>query len=338
MADQIAAPQQQNRVIMVQRLLIKYSLPLCFFFAIVLALGWPVPGDVVHSCKVKDFSVLSTFNIFVIFFVNGLILRLSEVKGVFSIYFILIFLYSMATILFITPLTGLVVLNTPNLPVEFKIGFVLWCAAPTPGTSSVALTNAVNGNYVLALLLNITTNGLGIVTVPFFLNLVLEKFVRSIEINAMQLLIKLLCVVLLPFLVAIFLQCLSPKIREFGQKNKTILSIAVNVNAGLAVWQVVSKSQERIIQTKFSSVFMMLGIGILIHVVFLLANYTVSKIFRLEEKEKRAVLIVASSKSILIPLTVISYFEGDESIQGLFTVPVILSYIVQLFIDRLIVS
>eukprot|EP01024_Parvocaulis_polyphysoides_P015934 TRINITY_DN17055_c0_g4_i2.p1 TRINITY_DN17055_c0_g4~~TRINITY_DN17055_c0_g4_i2.p1 ORF type:complete len:402 (-),score=36.55 TRINITY_DN17055_c0_g4_i2:64-1269(-) len=323
----------------VKKWFVKNSLPVFVLIGIIIGLIFPLPGDFVYSFMVGDYHVVQTINVCVIFFVSGFTLRSSEIKEAFSIYFIIVYLYSSIVILFVTPLLGIAVLNVPYVQQGFIVGLVVMCTAPTTITSGATMVQAANGNYVLALVVTVSTNAIGVFTVPFILKLILQKFNYYIYINALQLLINLLLTVLLPLLVAFLLQNLHHKISNFSRKNKVFLGVFSNANLGVDIWQIISSSQKSIIQSKISIILLFLFFGFLMHLIYFGFNFFVVKIVgKWGEKEKRAVLILASQKSLAISVTLISYFGDEVGSKGIISLPCILAYIVQIIVDSIIVA
>eukprot|EP01026_Neomeris_dumetosa_P061491 TRINITY_DN5804_c0_g1_i1.p1 TRINITY_DN5804_c0_g1~~TRINITY_DN5804_c0_g1_i1.p1 ORF type:complete len:288 (-),score=33.26 TRINITY_DN5804_c0_g1_i1:685-1548(-) len=195
-----------------------------------------------------------------------------------------------------------------------------------------------NGNYALALMITVCSNVLGVLTVPFALKLILEGVVSGISINAEELLIKLLLTILLPLLIGKGVQMASKRVQEFGKQYKTELSLINNGSLVMIVWQTISSSQDSIIDTRFTSILLLIASGILLHFVYLTINYGVVKLGRFDVPERRAVLLLASQKTLPVSVTIISYFSADVGDQGLITLPCIIGHLVQLFIDSYIVS
>jgi sodium/bile acid cotransporter 7 len=83
-------------------------------------------------------------------------------------------------------------------------------------------------------------------------------------------------------------------------------------------------------------VIVLAGIGL--HVVLLAANWTATTpVLRLPEKERRAVLLMASQKTLPVAVTVISYLdEARWGGHGLIAIPCIVGHVSQLFIDAFI--
>jgi len=181
-----------------------------------------------------DFNIAKTINICTIFFISGLTLRSSEIKAAFSAYSALA--YSLIIILFITPFAGFAFLKIPYNPQEFAIGLAVFCAVPTTLTSGATLAMQANGNYALALMITVSSNVLGVITVPFVLKLILEGVVQGLQIDAIQLLTQLLSTILVPLIVGKIFRHLHRNIMNFGKNYKTELSLINNGSLVMIVW------------------------------------------------------------------------------------------------------
>ena len=103
----------------------------------------------------------------IIFFCSGLLLRTDEIQAAFSAW--RASGWGIVSILFITPAIGVVLAFQVPVQAEFQLGLALFCCMPTTLSSGIALTQQARGNVALALLLTVSTNLLGIFTVPFVL-------------------------------------------------------------------------------------------------------------------------------------------------------------------------
>eukprot|EP01024_Parvocaulis_polyphysoides_P049046 TRINITY_DN471_c0_g1_i1.p1 TRINITY_DN471_c0_g1~~TRINITY_DN471_c0_g1_i1.p1 ORF type:complete len:429 (+),score=39.89 TRINITY_DN471_c0_g1_i1:121-1407(+) len=320
----------------IKAFLLKNFLTVGLLLALFVGLTYPSPGDIIASQKMGDYNITKTMNICTIFFISGMTLRSSEIKAAFSAYSALA--YSLITILFITPFAGFAFLKIPYNPQEFAIGLAVFCAVPTTLTSGATLAMQANGNYALALMITVSSNVLGVITVPFVLKLILEGVVQGLQIDAIQLLTQLLSTILFPLIVGKIFRHLHRNIMNFGKKYKSELSLINNGSLVMIVWQTISESQQTIINTNLISILLLLISGILMHLVFFGFNYLAVKIIGWGEKEKRAVLLIASQKTLPVAVTIISYFGASVGNKGLITLPCILAYLAQLFIDSFIVS
>lgn len=79
--------------------------------------------------------------------------------------------------------------------------------------------------------------------------------------------------------------------------------------------------------------------AILLHFVFLFFNILLSWLLRFPEMERKAIIVMASQKNLPTAATIISYFDpATVGNLGLITIPCIVFYIMQLFIDSFIAN
>jgi hypothetical protein len=79
--------------------------------------------------------------------------------------------------------------------------------------------------------------------------------------------------------------------------------------------------------------------AIVLHFVFLFFNILVSWLLRFPEKERKAIIVMASQKNLPTAAVIISYFDpATVGNLGLMTIPCIVFYIMQLFIDSFIAN
>ena len=87
------------------------------------------------------------------------------------------------------------------------------------------------------------------------------------------------------------------------------------------------------------SFFAVFGIGAVVHLVYLAINYAVaSSVLRLPTAERKAVVIVASQKTIPVAMTVLELLPDAVGAKGLVAIPCILSHLVQILIDGVVVA
>ena len=98
--------------------------------------------------------------------------------------------YGLIAIVFVTTLMSLLVRIIPFKPEEFCIGLAIFCCVPTTLGVGVALTVEAKGNQALSILLTVVSNILGVVSVPFLLDLYMSGN-KTIRIDPSQLVYKL---------------------------------------------------------------------------------------------------------------------------------------------------
>lgn len=104
-------------------------------------------------------------------------------------------------------------------PEEFSIGLAIFCVMPTTLGVGVALTAASKGNQALALLLTISTNLLGIITVPYELRLLLRGS-NVVSVEPGPLILKLGLTVLVPAVIGKVLTSTSSTVSKFVDSNR----------------------------------------------------------------------------------------------------------------------
>lgn len=200
------------------------------------------------------------------------------------------------------------------------------------------MVTQAQGNGALALMLTVCSNLLGILTVPFTINLIISS-AGNVDIDTIELLLKLLFTILIPLLIGKTLRELSLRVQQFAKAQKTTLSLISNGSLIFIVWQTLSRSQEDLLDQKATDILIIIVAGIAMHVVYLVWNYGATTLLQLPFREKKAVLIMASQKTLPVSVTVISFLdELKVGNHGLLTIPCIVGHMAQLFIDAVIVS
>jgi sodium/bile acid cotransporter 7 len=329
--------------------LIKNFLVLGFLFAITLALVWPLPGRELGSPKAGDFPITQTICIVVIFFISGVTLKTADIKNALSARAALV--YGIVTILVVTPMLGFAIVQIPFEPPQFRYGLALFACVPTTLTSGVTLVTSAMGNGALALMLTVTTNILGVFTVPFILNAVLTSAPggndsgEAENSNAMvdaaaALLLKLVISIIIPMAVGKLVRENVASAPRFTAKYKVELGLLNNASLVAIVWMSVSKSRGQLVGASAASIVIIVCAGVLFHLLLLCLNWTMTTpVLKLPEFERRAVLLMTSQKTLPVAVTVISYLDEQKwGAHGLIAIPCIVGHVTQLFIDAFIAS
>jgi len=315
--------------------LIENFLPLGLATCLIVALAWDVPGKELSKPKVEGYGVVNSLGVIIIFFISGMCLKTADVKA--AIAAPVAVLYSLCAILFLTPMAGFIATQIPFSPSEFKIGLALFCCVPTTLTSGVALVSQAKGNAALALLLTVGSNVLGVLTVPFILRQVLDG--ANAKIDAIALFAKLGVTILGPLVLGKVFRELYAPVEGFTARNKVTLSLTNNSCLLIMVWLSMSNSASKLLKQPFERIVFVLLAGILLHVLFLLVNTTITHPLRIPWKERKAVILLTSQKTLPVSVTIISFLdESAVGEHGLIVIPCIIGHMSQLFIDAAIVS
>jgi sodium/bile acid cotransporter 7 len=222
-------------------------LPLGFALAMLVALTWPLPGETVGSGLIADVRAVQAANNAAVFLVSGLTLNLSDFKAAAQDWRAPTF--GLFAILGVTPMLGFAALRLPLRPHEFAVGLAIFCVVPTTLGVGVALTAAAKGNQALALALTVSTNLLGIATVPYLLQAVLAGSSEAalVRIDPADLAIKLLFTVLVPTAAGVAAKRASPRLEAWVKAHRTGLSLFSHCNLVCIVWQTLSAASATLL-------------------------------------------------------------------------------------------
>eukprot|EP00884_Botryococcus_braunii_P020326 jgi/Botrbrau1/6978/Bobra.0165s0014.1 len=306
-----------------------------------IALGYILPG-VGLVLSDLGFQTWSTFAIFVI---SGLNLRRKEAERALSARAAIAF--GVVSILLLTPLMSLAVLQLPLAPRELAIGLAVFCCMPTTLSTGIAMTEAVGGNTALALLLTVATNLLGIFTMPFILCSVLGSAGSAVKIAPAPLLKSLIKSILIPLLIGAGARAYVPGVASFAFANRKQLSIVSALFLGLVPWMQISRAVTSNVSITLSGLLSVMAVGMIVHIVYLAANITAVHVLQLggktEDDEvrgvRRALVLVTSQKTLPIAATVLSQLAGVlPGPVGLAVIPCIAAHIEQILFDSMLVA
>lgn len=318
---------------------LKQCLPLGLVCAIVFGLAAPVVGTAIASLRVGRYGVVDSLCVWFIFFVSGLTLKTDEVLQAIGAWRAITF--ALTSILFITPLISPLVyrLPPPFLP-EFALGFALFTAMPTTINTGVALSTQALGSFALALVITVSTNLLGVFTVPFFLSAVLRLATANgaLRIDAVPLLLKLLVLILVPLVAGKTTRELSARARAFAAAHKQPLSLGSNGCIVLIAFLKLSESAKSLAAAGALALFLVLLLALAIHALYLGFNLLGCRLLRLPDAQLRSVVIMASQKTLPMAMAVLAALPPELGEPGLIAIPCIVSHLSQIFVDAFIAT
>eukprot|EP00882_Tetradesmus_deserticola_P007536 GHRQ01007936.1.p1 GENE.GHRQ01007936.1~~GHRQ01007936.1.p1 ORF type:complete len:397 (+),score=77.04 GHRQ01007936.1:714-1904(+) len=225
-------------------LLQAHYLPLLLVTALLLGAVWPSLG--VAAAKLQ-IPALTTFGIFV---VQGLQLRRKEAAAALSASGAIA--YGLAAILLLTPLLGLAAVQLPLQPPALALGLGVFCCMPTALSSGVTFTQQLGGNVSLALLLTISSNILGIFTMPFILPHILAAApithaaasagglaatsAAGPVLEPLPLLVQLVQTILLPTLLGATIRGVVPGAAAFIDARRKLMSYVAAALLAMVPW------------------------------------------------------------------------------------------------------
>ncbi|WIA37797.1 hypothetical protein OEZ86_014662 [Tetradesmus obliquus] len=299
-------------------------------------MSWDTPGLHVAHWAVNGWKVVTTTNMAVIFFIFGVTLDTSELLLALKAWKAIIF--GLVSMLVICPLFGFICMLLPFKPYEFALGLAVMACVPTSLSSGVTLVIGAYGNGALALLFTVTGNILGIITSPLAVKVVLGSRTDA-HVDSGDLLVKLGVSILMPVLVGKATRELIKPIRDNVAKYKVPLYLINNLQITMIVWQKLSSARSVLVEQDLGDVLLAGLAAIVLHFVFLFTNILLSWLLRFPEKERKAIIVMGSQKNLPTAAVIISYFDAAAvGNLGLMTIPCIVFYIMQLFIDAFIAS
>ncbi|CAM9133738.1 unnamed protein product [Choristocarpus tenellus] len=124
-----------------------------------------------------------------------------------------------------------------------------------------------------------------------------------------------------------------PGVKEWVANWREQIGITNSVMLILVVWQTLSRAQEDITSVPFEQILTVIAAGVILHLIFLAINWPVCNyILHLSRPEMKAVVMMASQKTLPVSVTVIAYL-GSLGTVGLMTIPCIITHMAQLFLD-----
>ncbi len=305
----------------------KQFLPVGLIAVALVGFFFPAPGLYVAQRPAAQFAAIA-----VIFVCAGLALRTDEIRAALSAWSAS--LWGLLSILLVTPVVGGLIAFQLPLDPSFQLGLALFCAMPTTVSSGIALTAQARGNVALALLLTVSTNLIGVFSVPFVLALLLES-AGQVELSAGDLLVKLCLFILLPLLAGKFLQRF---IGEWAQRNRANLTMLSNAALISIPWTKISESSQQLAQIALTSLLVLAVFGLLIHIVYLLLNDGVCRALRFALPLRKAVVLMASQKTLPVAMTVLAFLPVPAETKGLIAIPCITFHLGQIFLDAVIAT
>ncbi|MCW5209940.1 bile acid:sodium symporter, partial [Desulfobulbus sp. US1] len=240
-----------------------------------------------------------------------------------------IFLVAAAVSLLLAPLLGLAVGSLFALPSSLFIGLLIICAVPPTLSSGIVITGVSRGNTVLALMLTISLNLTGILTLPIILQLCL-KAGGPVAINQWGLFTKMLLLVLLPFVLGKIIRTMLKK-----QRVSPNWSYVNSSGVILAVYISLAVSRQEFFRTDAGQYLAVLFSVSLVHLLLLAINTQAAKLLKLNTEDSKALLFVASQKTLPISLAVLAGLHQDT---GNAVIVCLLFHFVQLLIDSVLAS
>lgn len=311
-------------------------LPIALITGVLIGLAYPRPGQIMQQWGVSRWTTST------IFVISGLTLKTGDIVKAAKAWPAALF--GVVSILFITPLAAIPVLRLQLSPRELVTGLAIFCCVPTTLSSGVSLTQLVGANTALALALTIISNLLGILTMPYILSTLVGRTV-GVSLPAGPLLKALVETLLVPLLLGKLIRELSGWGSFLDQRKKNF-SILSSFLLSLVPWMQTSCSREMLLQIEPSQILTAVACGICIHAVYLAWNSAVMWYLPAywgneggdQVSAARAVILVASQKTLPVLVAVVARLGGGFGEAGLLVLPCIATHLTQIMVDSMLVN
>jgi sodium/bile acid cotransporter 7 len=145
--------------------------------------------------------------------------------------------------------------------------------------------------------------------------------------------------ILLPLAVGKIIRDTSARVRAFLKRHKQLVSNTSAFFLCLIPWMKLSESNEALRSLSWEAVLGLLACGIVIHLIYLVLNYSVSHwVLGASLALKKAIVVMGSQKTLPMAMTVLAFFPPSLGEQGLIAIPCIVTHLTQIFMDAFLVA
>lgn len=313
------------------KLLALDTFTILLFVMVLLASLFPVSGQIAVY-----FGHFTTAAIAILFFLHGAkISRQAMLQGIMH-WKLHSLIFAFTFMLF--PIIGLVAkpVIQPILGQELYWGFLFLCFLPSTVQSSIAFTSMAKGNVAGAICSASFSNMIGMMITPILVGLFISQNQSNQEFNAMDSIVKITTLLLVPFILGQIMQKWmtpilksKPKlIKAFDQGS--ILMVVYGAFSSAVVsglWQEVSGK---------TLLWIVIFCCILLAIVMLLALY-VAKFLGFNLEDQKTIFFCSSKKTLAsgVPMAQI-LFAGQPL--GMLILPIMIFHQIQLMVCGIIAN
>lgn len=307
--------------------LLKHLLPVGLVVAVAVAMLVPGPGRTLNDYKAMRWLTV------VLFFLTGLRFQSHQARATLGAWHAV--LTAVPVSLLVAPVLGVLLGRLVGLEQALLVGFIVVSCVPPTLSSGVIITGVARGNTMLATLLTIILNGLGVLLVPKSVALGLDVGTQ-LSIDPWQLLAKLALLVLLPFFVALVIR--PWVLRKLGRPS----SVFPNLVVIAMVWIATSGGRDKLLGIPPGTFALLAGLCLALHCTLLVVNYTAGRLQKLPLPELKALVFVASQKTLPVSLAVLGMLASsdqfDDALVEAAAVSCIMFHMLQLLLDSILAT
>jgi solute carrier family 10 (sodium/bile acid cotransporter), member 7 len=298
----------------------KLFLPVGLLLAIACALIAPQAGIwMKHQGFVPFFVVI-------IFLISGWKFNIRDAK--LNSKFMYALLLALVISLLGGPFLGMGAVELFGFGTLTGLGLIVMCCVPVTLSSATVITELAKGNTIWSLLMTVVMNIVGIFSIPLMLKLTLEE-AEGVSISAWNLLLKLILLVLLPFIAGITARKLT-KI-----KTMAIVAYMPSTCVILTVYTASAASRKLLYESSLLEILLLIVAAFSIHLMLMFTAWLGGKALRLESSELKALIFVTSQKTLPIAISVLAILCDNP---GAAIIPCLVFHFTQLFTDSALAS
>ena len=294
----------------------KLFLPVGMVLAIVLSFLYPPIG--IWMKKV----IGSNPFIVIIFLICGWRTKFGDMN--FDRKFLVNFFVCGIVSLIASPLIGLGLGRALRLD---EAAIIISCVPPTL-SSGIVMAETAGGNVLLAMMMTVTYNLVGVVTMPLVISWCVSGN-ADVDTNPLRMFLDLLLLVLLPFFIGWTVQ----KFAKFKAPGWTgYLPSACVI---LLILSFFSGARDKFLSYDLKLLAIAVGAGVLLRLIFLAIFFWGGKLLKMNREDRLGAMFTAGSKSLTIALTMLAIIGAGNSTA---IIPCMVFYALQAVIDSVLAA
>ena len=192
----------------------------------------------------------------------------------------------LANQLILLPLIGFGIASLFNVRPEIAVGLMILAACPGGPTSNL-IAHLAKGNTALSVTLTALSSLITILTIPFIVNIALERFLEKgqvIQLDVVQTIIQVMAIIVIPIIIGMTIRRYKER---FALKMAKPVRIGSGIVLALVIVGIVVKEKDNI-----GSYFQEAGmVAILLNLATMFVGYYSAKIFKLNDKSAISIAI-----------------------------------------------
>jgi len=150
--------------------------------------------------------------------------------------------------------------------------------------------------------------------------------------------VKLCLTILVPLMAG---RLLRLRLGDWADARSSSITVVSNLALISVPWMKFSQSSDRLAAVAAGELLILIAAGLVIHVLYLILNSTATRLFGFALPLRKAVILMASQKTLPVALTVLALIP-DEALspqtKGLVAIPCITSHLGQIFVDAFLAT